>query len=126
MKNLYFSIAVALLTLTGTTAQTTQSTAKTTAVEQAYPSYPGGIEEFQKYIMTSVKDASEYKEPMLVTFDVDTNGSVSNIQFQASPGSKYETEIKKLIENGKKWIPAKREGKLVKSPVRVPLRFGQN
>lgn len=124
MKKLHLLLAVGLLTISNASAQTKENTAaKTAATEQAYPKYPGGVEEFQKYIESSVKDASQYKGGVYVAFDVDTDGSVSNFEFMASPGSKYEAEIKKLIEDGKKWVPARRDGKLVKAKVKVPIRF---
>ena len=59
-----------------------------------------------------------------VTFVVDTEGSIQNVEVFRGIGSGCDEEAMKAIKNAPKWEPGTQKGKKVNVKMRLPIRFG--
>ena len=92
------------------------------------PTYNGGMNAFRKKAFQSI-DLSRFKFDstfrLEVTFIIERNGSMSNVQLAQSSGL---PEFDKMIINSiatikNKWIPGKINGVPVRYKFRLPLAF---
>ena len=58
-----------------------------------------------------------------VEFIVDREGNISNVKAVTDHGYEMEFTAEKLIKKGPKWIPAKQNGKVVRSLHQVSVTF---
>ncbi len=92
--------------------------------------FPDGADAWRRYLEKNL-DASVPKKnhapqgdyPVVLEFDVDRNGSISNIHSISKNGYGTEDEAIKMIEKGPKWVPAKKNGSFVASTVRQTITF---
>ncbi len=92
-------------------------------VEQM-PTYPGGIQEFSKYISNAFvipAGVSTPNQKILVEFVVNTDGSVGDIRVITSIDRKIEDELIRVIKLCKKWTAGKQGGTAVKVKMIVPV-----
>ncbi|MFD1258216.1 TonB family protein [Mucilaginibacter terrae] len=98
---------------------------------QKIPSYPGGINAFNKMILSNLK----YPElaqligisgRVVVSFVVDTTGHLSNITPLNCIGAGCESEAVKAISMSKVWLPGMQDDKLVRVQYSVPIAFNAN
>ncbi len=78
------------------------------------PKFPGGSDKFQKYFEDNftMKDRVGEK-PLFITMSINTDGSVSEVTVRdAAP--EIASEIKRVLENSPKWIPAQQNGQPLK------------
>ena len=68
-------------------------------------------------------DVSNIEGKVVVTFDVNDDGTVSNVQVENSVNSILDNEVVSLVESMPKWIPAKQNGQPVKMKYTLPIRF---
>ena len=99
-------------------------------VEQQ-PSFPGGREELFKYLAYNVKypiDAAENKIEgrVLVTFVVEHDGSISNVNVANSVYPSLDKESIRVVSGMPKWIPGKANGKTVRVKYTIPITFRLN
>lgn len=99
-------------------------------VEQQ-PSFPGGREELFKYLAYNVKypiDAAENKIEgrVLVTFVVEHDGSISNVNVANSVYPSLDKESIRVVSGMPKWIPRKANGKTVRVKYTIPITFRLN
>ena len=91
--------------------------------------YPGGAAALKAYIkknMVYPEDALQYHVEGTVYAEVylDDLGHVTNVEFPAKHvGSGLEEETKTVLMNSPRWIPAKENGKPVKSVITVPVVY---
>lgn len=92
--------------------------------------YPGGIGAFRDYLSKNLdadvpanKNAPAGTYTVIVRFIVDKDGSVSDITPETNYGYGMETEIMRVIQNSKKWLPAKQNNVIVKAYRRQPVTF---
>lgn len=91
---------------------------------QVAPQYPGGITAFYTYITTELnKGWAIRKGRMSVTFIVEKDGTLSNIEIVNSLGKKADRKIKKIIAASPRWIPGSQNGKPIKARYTLPLAF---
>ncbi|MEQ7800516.1 TonB family protein [Pedobacter sp. ASV1-7] len=91
-------------------------------------SFKGGIENFYNYIKRSLsypKDAqkNEIQGKVFLRFDIDTDGSLINIEVTRKLYPSLDAEALSVIEDSPKWIPAKIHGLPVKMKFNVPISF---
>ncbi|MFC5269080.1 TonB family protein [Adhaeribacter terreus] len=97
------------------------------AVEQ--PAQPtGGIEAFSEYISRNltyptVSLKQKTQGTVEVTFIVEKNGSISNINIEKGLDEACNEESLRLVRNSPKWQPAKHDGKNVRQRISMPLIF---
>lgn len=60
---------------------------------------------------------------MLLTFDIEKNGKLSNIEVADSVHPMLDKEAVRIIESMPKWIPATRDGKRVRAKYVIPIYF---
>ena len=99
-------------------------------VEQQ-PSFPGGREELFKYLAYNVRypiDAAENKIEgrVLVTFVVEHDGSISNVNVANSVYPSLDKESIRVVSGMPKWILGKANGKTVRVKYTIPITFRLN
>ena len=95
------------------------------------PSFPGGREELFKYLTYNVKypiDATKNKIEgrILVTFVVEHDGSISNVDVANSVYPSLDKESIRVVSGMSKWIPGKVNGKTVRVKYTIPITFRLN
>lgn len=92
------------------------------------PSFEGGNEALITYIRKQLVYPTEAMEfgkegKVLISFVVQTDGTLSNIEIIRGFGFGSEDAAKKLIEGMPKWKPGKQNGKLLPVKFILPLQF---
>ena len=100
-------------------------------VVEQQPSFPGGREELFKYLTYNVKypiDATKNKIEgrVLVTFVVEHDGSISNVDVANSVYPSLDKESIRVVSGMPKWIPGKANGKTVRVKYTIPITFRLN
>lgn len=95
------------------------------------PSFPGGREELFKYLAYNVRypiDAAQNKIEgrVLVTFVVEHDGSISNVNVANSVYPSLDKESIRVVSGMPKWIPGKANGKTVRVKYTIPITFRLN
>jgi TonB-dependent SusC/RagA subfamily outer membrane receptor len=82
------------------------------------PQFPGGEEALAKYLeqnlnhkLPSERGGPEGKYTVVLSFLVEEDGTVSNIEARNDPGYGTAEEAIRVIKNGPNWIPSERDGK---------------
>jgi len=109
-----------------------QDTAKTqsrvfTAVEQE-PAFPGGIQQFFKYISSNLKyprvaSILGLTGKVYLTFAVDKDGSVTDVRPVKCLGAGCESEAVRVVSMSPKWSPGVQKGKTVRVQYTMPISF---
>jgi TonB family protein len=60
---------------------------------------------------------------VFVSFIIEKDGSISNIQILKSPSNALSSEVIRLIKSMPAWTPAKHQGEVVRSKFSVPVKF---
>ena len=93
-------------------------------VVEKMPSYPGGMQEFNRYISQNLMIPADIKainQKVLVEFVVDVDGSIDDIRVLTNVDSKIRNEIIRVFKACKKWTPGMQRGKAVKVKMIVPI-----
>lgn len=93
-------------------------------------SFPGGPTAWRKYLQQNLnanipvkKHASKGLYKVIVTFNVDKEGNVSNVQAENDPGYGTKEEAIRVISEGPKWMPAVLNGRNVICRHRQSITF---
>lgn len=92
------------------------------------PEYPGGIDEFYKYIMKNFRQTNDKNfkgGKIFVMFVVDRDGSLTDIKVR-DIGFGTKEEAIRLMKNCKKWIPAAQNGVPVRCSYMLPIILNSN
>jgi len=97
-------------------------------VVEEMPSFPGGEGEMYKYIGKNIEYPRMAKESgisgrVFVTFVVEKDGSVTDVQVLRGIGGGCDEEAVRVIESMPKWKPGKQRGKPVRVQYRMPIKF---
>lgn len=94
------------------------------------PQFPGGEEAFAKYLeqnlnhkLPSERGGPEGKYTVVLSFLVEEDGTVSNIEARNDPGYGTAEEAIRVIRNGPNWIPSERDGKKGNYLKRLMIEF---
>lgn len=92
------------------------------------PEFPGGKEALYKFLSAQVKyplEASEFNisGKIFVTFIVNENGNIRNPQIVKGLGYGVDEEVLRVILTMPKWLPARQNGKAVRSEFALPIQF---
>ncbi len=98
-----------------------------TVVEDA-PGFPGGDEARIKYLQKNIKYPQMARESgiqgtVYVTFVVEKDGKVTNVQILRGIGGGCDEEAIRVIQNMPRWNPGKQRGKPVRVQFNMPIKF---
>lgn len=107
---------------------TTSDNEKVYQVVGQQPNFPGGKEELFKYLahnMIYPADAAKNKVEgrVLVTFVIEHDGSISNVNVVNSVYPSLDKEAIRVVSEMPKWIPGKANGKTVRVKYTIPITF---
>ena len=122
---------MALFGLTTVSAQKTVVAKKNQQVfdvVEKMPEYPGGQAALFEYLQKNVKypaDAEKKKEEgrVLVTFVVNTDGSITDIEVVRKTFPSLDAEAVRVISGMPRWKPGEQKGQKVRVKYTVPLTF---
>ena len=125
---------MALMALFGLTTVSAQKTVVAKKNQQVFdvvekmPEYPGGQAALFEYLSKNVKypaDAEKKKIEgrVLVTFVVNTDGSITDIEVVRKAFPSLDAEAVRVISGMPKWIPGEQKGQKVRVKYTVPLNF---
>ena len=107
-------------------AVTTQSSSDVyeDVVEQA-PTFNGDLKAFLSQNVKYPKKAMEngVQGRVLVSFIVETNGSISNVKVVRSVDPELDAEALRVVKKMPKWIPGMQKGKAVRVRFTLPISF---
>lgn len=75
------------------------------------PEFPGGINEFYKYVGKNFKSPNSAKGKIKVSFVVEKDGSLKDYIITEGLNYDVNVEVLRVLFNGPKWIPGKIDGK---------------
>lgn len=85
--------------------------------------YPGGEDEWKKFVKKNMDKGFKGKDNVEVRFQVDKNGDLSLfLLLNKSPNQKYE-EVLRVLKLSGKWFPSVQNGFCVKSYVRLSFEL---
>ncbi|MBO4332107.1 MAG: energy transducer TonB [Paludibacteraceae bacterium] len=95
------------------------------------PQFEGGQQALLDYINKNLvypKEAIEQKieGKVLVSFIVNTDGSISDVEVVKSAGKLLDDEALRLVNEMPKWIPASNKGKKFRTKLTLPFNFKFN
>ncbi len=90
--------------------------------------YPGGEQGWDEYLAKNMQfpkdvDPNIKSGSAVMKFDVDENGTISNIQPVYFLNTPFITEATRLLRSGAKWNPAKKNGEDIKSTRELTFVF---
>lgn len=90
--------------------------------------FKGGQIAFQQYIAKNVRYPqvsiqNNETGRVFVSFVVEKNGKISNVQVEQSVSKALDAEARRLIKTMPKWVPGKMRGTKVRTRCRVPINF---
>ena len=97
-------------------------------VVEEMPEFPGGSDALMKYLATNVHypEAAEkagVQGRVIVTFVVDSDGSISDASILKSVDPSLDQEALRLVNSMPKWTPGKQKGKAVRVKYTIPIAF---
>ena len=131
MKKFIIMSLMALFGLTTVSAQKTVVAKKNQQVfdvVEKMPEYPGGQAALFEYLQKNVKypaDAEKKKVEGrdLVTFVVNTDGSITDIEVVRKTFPSLDAEAVRVISGMPRWKPGEQKGQKVRVKYTVPLTF---
>lgn len=127
-------IIMSLMALFGLTTMSAQKTVVAKKNQQVFdvvekmPEYPGGQAALFEYLQKNVKypaDAEKKKVEgrVLVTFVVNTDGSITDIEVVRKTFPSLDAEAVRVISGMPRWKPGEQKGQKVRVKYTVPLTF---
>lgn len=111
-----------LHTYTKTKAQTIDLPYQSAKLDEK-PTFPGGFNEFYKFVGTNYKmpKIQGLQGKVYVTFVIDNDGSVVDIKILRDLGYGTGEEAIRVLKNSPKWNPGKQNGKTVRVLYSLPI-----
>lgn len=98
--------------------------------EEKEAEFPGGTGAWVRYLQKNLNPSVGFKKDVrpgyyrtVIRFNIDVDGTVTDIKPETRFGYGLEEEAMRIIKNSGKWIPAKQFGKYVKAYRRQPVSF---
>jgi hypothetical protein len=94
-----------------------------TAGIEVKPEFPGGMDEFYKFIAENFKTpkAEKLVGKVYVTFVVEKDGSITGIHVLRDIGHGTREEAIRVLELSPKWLPGEQNGKKVRCTYSIPI-----
>lgn len=96
-----------------------------TAGIEVKPEFPGGMQEFYKYISKNyrVPNVKDLAGKVFVSFIIEKDGSISEVKVLRDIGHGTGAEAKRVLLNCPKWIPGEQDGKFVRVLYSLPINI---
>jgi Gram-negative bacterial TonB protein C-terminal len=126
MKNFLF-LAIAFFTIQTISAQDVAKTQNenvfNTSTVDIKPEFPGGYDEFYKFIAKNYKtpNVARLKGKIYVTFIVEKDGSIDEIQVLRDIGYGTGQEAIRVLKLSPKWMPGEQNGQKVRCNFSLPI-----
>lgn len=93
-------------------------------------SFPGGMEEFRKFVMKELElpkniKEKKFKEKVYLKITISETGKITNCDYLGYPRLEFAFEAMNLVRKLPNWEPAKINGKKVAAYFNLPLLFNQ-
>lgn len=90
--------------------------------------FPGGQSALHEYLLTELMNFCEeldVKETgeVLVAFSVGMDGSISGVRVVRSASEELDAAAVRVISKMPRWIPAKKNGRVVRADLTIPINF---
>jgi TonB family protein len=97
-------------------------------VVETQPNPPGGMSGWNKYLSDNLKYPTQARRmgtegSVIVVFVINTDGSIQDVEVLRGIGGGCDEEAVKVVQNGPKWEPGKQRGRLVRTRMRLEIRF---
>lgn len=97
-------------------------------VIEELPEFPGGMEEFVRWLSTALKYPSVARSKriqgtVMVSFVVEKDGSIKRFKIEKFADSMLNAEAMRVMRMMPKWKPATDHGRPVRSVVAIPIVF---
>ncbi len=95
---------------------------------ESMPEFPGGEIALMKYLANNISYPKMANEnnihgKVFITFVVETDGSISNIELLRGIGGGCDEEAIRVVKNMPRWIPGKQRNKAVRVQFNLPVKF---
>lgn len=126
MKNILF-LTITFFTIQIVSAQETtnpsENSVYNTAGIDVKPEYPGGYEEFYKFIGKNYKtpNVRGLEGKIYVTFVIEKDGSITGIKVLRDIGHGTGKEAIRVLELSPKWLPGEQNGQKVRCTYSLPI-----
>ena len=87
------------------------------------PEYPGGYEKFNTFILKNLHAPAGAHGRVVVQLTIEKDGQLTNAKILGSIGKAADNEVLRVVKLSPKWVPAKLNGKPIRSKVVVPFVF---
>ena len=96
--------------------------------EETKPEYPGGVEEFYKFIGKNFKvpQIEGLSGKVFLAFIIEKNGEVDNIKIIKSMGNEVDQEAYRVLSESPAWKPGKLRGIPVRVLYSIPIDIQSN
>ncbi len=81
-----------------------------------------GWNNYDSYLINSLK-IIKFEEPLKLRFTVESDGKTTNVRVENNLNKEQTEKVVEAIENGPKWLPARKKGKKIKKDVQRELRI---
>lgn len=97
-------------------------------VVEVMPSFPGGQGALFEYLSKNIKypvvaEENGVQGRVIVTFVVERNGSITDVQVAKSVDPSLDKEAVRVVKSMPHWIPGKQNGSAVRVKFTVPVTF---
>jgi protein TonB len=93
----------------------------------APPHFPGGEDAFHHFLEENLtwpkNDNGDSQGIEVISFFVEKDGQLTDFKVEKSLGSSFDKEALRVMAKSPKWIPAKRDGKSIRSKYSVPFQY---
>ena len=125
MKKIFTFIAVCLMSLQFATAQEAFVEEN---IQEQMPEFVGGEEALTEWIENNISypmmaEVYSIEGKVVVTFDINEDGSVGNVQLESAADPIFADEVVSRIEKMPQWIPGMQNGRYVKVRYTLPISF---
>lgn len=95
---------------------------------EVMPEFPGGDDALDEFIRNNVKYpdegiANKIEGTVYVTFIVETDGTITQIEALKGIGKAFEKEAERVVKKMPKWNPGQNEGENVRVLFNLPIEF---
>lgn len=89
------------------------------------PSYSGGFREFYNFISNNFRlpNSPGLNGTILVSFAIDIDGKLVDIKILNDIGYGTGEEVKRVLNQSPKWVPAQKDGQKVKCYYQIPIKI---
>ena len=105
-------------------------TGKVYEIVDQMPEYPGGLTALMNYLRANIRYPEAAQKAgiegrVVVSFIVEPNGSVSNVEIVRSVDTDLDQEALRVVRQMPKWKPGKHDGSTVRFKYHLPIKFKQ-